>query len=647
VTGEASVAAADIARLAGVGRAAVSNWRRRFADFPAPVAGTASSPLFRLDEVERWLAEHGRGIDVPEHDRVWQWLRSEVDDLRLGEIVGHLGAFAVFLDRAPQMWTALAAVPDAELADAVGPAVTAAVPELPGGFPAHADPDLLRALRAVAGVVAREGAAPAYRFLAQRYLEAHTRRPSVTPPDVAELMVRLAGVGGRSVLDPACGTGSLLAAAGAGGAAVLAGQEIDPATARLAGALLLLGRIPAELAVDDSLRADAFRGRRFGAVVCTLPVHERHWGYEELAGDPRWEFGLPPRGEPELAWVQHCLAHAEPGATVVVLVPTAAAARRAGRRIRANLLRAGAVRAVIGLPAEQALSLDLWVLCRPAPADALPSHVLVAVAPVSAVAPLWRAYTADPASGNGPNSRAVRVLDLLDEEVDLSPARHVPARPAASADFHRARVDVLSALTALVDRVPALHPVDEPRELPATTLGELAKAGVVTIAQAPLRMATDGGDVPVLMVKDVVENRDPTGRTVEQPGLVWLRDGDVVAPALTGPGAVVRVVTGGAVLGPRLVSVRSDPNRLDAHFLAGHLRVAAAASSRGAAGTGRTDVRRVPIPLLPLAEQRAHGAAFRDLTVFLDTLHAVAAAGEALGALGIADLAGGRLVPGE
>ena len=31
--------AAAIARLAGVGRAAVSNWRRRYPDFPKPVAG--------------------------------------------------------------------------------------------------------------------------------------------------------------------------------------------------------------------------------------------------------------------------------------------------------------------------------------------------------------------------------------------------------------------------------------------------------------------------------------------------------------------------------------------------------------------------------------------------------------------------------
>ena len=48
----AEVTAAGIARFAGVGRAAVSNWRRRHSDFPRPVGGSVSSPSFALPEVE-------------------------------------------------------------------------------------------------------------------------------------------------------------------------------------------------------------------------------------------------------------------------------------------------------------------------------------------------------------------------------------------------------------------------------------------------------------------------------------------------------------------------------------------------------------------------------------------------------------------
>lgn len=52
--------AAAIARLAGVGRAAVSNWRRRYPDFPKPVAGSSTSPMFSRTEVENWLTATGK-----------------------------------------------------------------------------------------------------------------------------------------------------------------------------------------------------------------------------------------------------------------------------------------------------------------------------------------------------------------------------------------------------------------------------------------------------------------------------------------------------------------------------------------------------------------------------------------------------------
>ncbi|MFJ1825446.1 SAM-dependent methyltransferase, partial [Streptomyces sp. NPDC088178] len=66
------VTAAGIARLAGVGRAAVSNWRRRHADFPKPVGGTETSPSFALREVEQWLRDQGKLAEVPLRERVWQ-----------------------------------------------------------------------------------------------------------------------------------------------------------------------------------------------------------------------------------------------------------------------------------------------------------------------------------------------------------------------------------------------------------------------------------------------------------------------------------------------------------------------------------------------------------------------------------------------
>lgn len=71
---------AQIARLCGVGRAAVMNWRQRSPDFPPPAGGTEASPLFDRVAALEWLRLHDRlathwpdhmidGIPVPDELR--------------------------------------------------------------------------------------------------------------------------------------------------------------------------------------------------------------------------------------------------------------------------------------------------------------------------------------------------------------------------------------------------------------------------------------------------------------------------------------------------------------------------------------------------------------------------------------------------
>src|SRR5262249_28276875 len=92
----------------------------------------------------------------------------------------------------------------------------------------------------------------------------------------------------------------------------------------------------------------------------------REWGHQELQNDPRWVYGLPAKGESELAWLQHCLARVRPGGKVVIVLPPGVASRRTGRPVRAALIRRGVLRAVISLPAGAVapaqLRMQLWVL---------------------------------------------------------------------------------------------------------------------------------------------------------------------------------------------------------------------------------------------------------------------------------------------
>lgn len=577
---DATVSAGDIARLVDVGRAAVSNWRRRHEDFPQPVGGTASSPLFSLHEVEDWLRRNGKHR-VSSVERVWQALRGSGDDLGLGERVADAGAALV-----------------------------------------------TEAARDLAPLVAELGAAEAFEFLCERYLEAHSRQLDATPADLAALLVRLTCTGGDTLFDPACGTGTLLV--GTPAARVL-GQEIDPTSAAIAGHRLRLHGHAGEVRTGDALRHNAFTGEQFDAVVCHPPFTERGWGHDELSGDPRWEYGLPPRGESELAWVQHCLAHTRPGGLVAILMPSAASSRRPGKRIRANLLRTGALRGVITLPGGP----DLWLLRRPETGDRTPTHVLLAEAgELSTVEPLWHGFLAAP-------DTAVPIIDLLDDDVDLSPAR----QRLRGRDTDIAYGEALADFHATALRTPELEPNPAKGALPMTTIGELAKLGMVSVRHAPAKLASAKffgavGDLPVLTGDDLAANRPPSELTAADCDLVEVAPGDVVAS----PMGTARVVDCHAVLGPYLASYRVDPERLDAHFLAGALR---AAASRPHQGSSRIDARRTPVPRLPLAEQRAYGRAFGELIALEDALRQQAALGESVVELGFGGLVDGHLRPGS
>ncbi|WP_307845626.1 N-6 DNA methylase [Planomonospora sp. ID67723] len=627
----ATVTAGDIARLAGVGRAAVSNWRRRFGDFPEPVGGTASSPLFSLAEVEAWLRAQGKLHELPEDELLWQQVRNSADDLHLLSLVSRLAAAI-----AHRRLGSLLRGEDSEVAEAL--------PELVVGT---SDVPLIRATAALAEA---RGPEEMVEFLYARYAEAHSRRVQAISPEVARLMAAFVEPRATEVFDPSCGHGGLLIAAGSDPGRIRAvGQERDEASARLAGARLAVRGIDAEVRPGDALTGDGFPHLQADAVLCSPPFSERGWGYEELAGDPRWQYGLPPRGESELAWVQHCLAHARPGGQVVVLMPPAAANRRSGRRVRSQLIRTGALRAVVALPSgaapQSAMPPHLWLLRRPDSGDRIPSHVLMIDATGSreSVISAWHSFVADPQRETAGGSRAVPVIDLLDDEVDLTPARYLVRSAVSPGGVGRAREELLSLAAELAGLAPSA--VESPHEpFSMATLGELARAGSLQIVQTPMRMETSGGELTLLTAQDVLLGRSPTGRGGDEPGLVVAGPGDVVV-SVAGRAPAARVVEEEITLGSHLALVRPDPDFFDPYFVAGFLKVSARQSAGSLSGASRMDVRRAQLPRLSLAEQRRYGEVFRQLERFESALRRANEAGELLGRLVLDGLASGELQP--
>ncbi|MGS2619530.1 N-6 DNA methylase [Micromonospora sp. LZ34] len=627
-----TITAAEIARLAGVGRAAVSNWRKRHPDFPTPVGGTSASPEFDLAEVEQWLRKQGKLPELSRADRLWR----------------HLAA----VSESPA--TALAAVGALLLARQRG--------ERPRRLDTPTA-DLRPEIEALADEL---GPQAAFDELWQRFSSPGPGRPFATPDELADLMAALAGVGGGSVLDPATGSGATLRAAVRAGCTSAYGQELDEDLTKLAGLWLALREVPGEVSPGDSLRADAFAGRTFDAVVCHPPFGITTWGSEELGYDPRWEYGVPPRTEPELAWVQHALAHLRPGGHAVLLMPPAAAGRRAGRRIRAELLRRGALRGVVALPsgvaAPHGVPLHLWVLRRPAADAPAPARALLVDASEGDLAELsarvlaaWRAFTAtaDGEVEEAGFARAVPIIELLDEDVDLTPARRQPTVAGEQSSEHLARTR--ERLAAIVGDLPALMPqvtLTLNGAAPLTvTVAELARSGALQLI-GPVRAgspAEGSTSTPVLTVPDVLAGAEASGEVDERFGqVIPLAVGDVVVPMIART-LTARVITAaGALLGRNLYLLRPNPAALDPWFLAGQLRTSANEKQASSlSGTLRFDIRRAQVRRLPLDEQRAHGEAFRRLDAFESAMRQAATLGEELIQLTADGLARGSLRPDD
>ncbi|MFF9048355.1 N-6 DNA methylase [Streptomyces parvulus] len=671
------VTLAEIARLAGVGRAAVSNWRRRHPSFPERIAGTDTNPQFSLTDIEGWLRDNKKLKKSAEREWLWPGFEALGGRDETGAAIAEVGRLL------------------SGRASDEGEEIRADAREL---------------IERAVDLGQREGGTETFAFLLRRWLDVHVRQIATTPESLASLMAELAlraasGVagaspgssGGTTVMDPACGPGHLLLAgadaARASGAEALTllGSDRDAVLASLADSRLALAEneghrkkewAQVSVRAADSLRDDPFSGTPADIVLCNPPFNERDWGYEELATDARWSHGLPPRTEPELAWVQHCLAQLRPGGAAVLLLPPAVAARKAGRRIRGSLLRTGQLRAVVALPpgcaAPHSVSLHLWVLRMPAHGEGTPvgDRLLVADAasrfprdPEEKWTPDWAAISAfvreavEEADSPQVSTyvRQVPVIELLNDEVDLTPGRHIAPSPADTAPRLADSWREFTGLTANVNKsarlLAALDLATAAADTPtATTVAELARAGALTLrgGQQPPEESIHAGPpsddgIPLLTVPDLLMDGEPRS---------WLAPGTAAAgeAVIAEPGDIVVVGVARAfsawvhegpptALGPQLHAVRVQPEQLDTWFLAGSLRAPANARQAGTHTTtsSRIDVRRLQIRQVPLGEQRRYGEAFRELTAFERLLRRAADLGTSLVRDLGDELAAGRL----
>jgi type I restriction enzyme M protein len=183
-----------------------------------------------------------------------------------------------------------------------------------------------------------------------------------TPRSVVKTLVEMLEPYRGRVFDPACGSGGMFvqseafvtAHGGHRSDISVYGQEFTDTTWRLAKMNLALRGIEANLAdrSADSFTEDLHPDLRADFVLANPPFNVSNWWDPKLADDPRWRYGVPPKGNANFAWVQHFLHHLAPGGTAGFVLANGSLSSKTGGEgtIRRNLVEADVVDCVVAMP---------------------------------------------------------------------------------------------------------------------------------------------------------------------------------------------------------------------------------------------------------------------------------------------------------
>ncbi len=211
-----------------------------------------------------------------------------------------------------------------------------------------------------------------------------------TPRCVVKLLVEMLEPYRGRVYDPCCGSSGMFVqsvefirahAKGNGhggntGAKVRAdisiyGQESNYTTWRLARMNLAIRGIDSgQIAQGDTFHNDRHPDLKADFILANPPFNISEWGGERLRGDLRWQYGVPPAGNANFAWVQHIVHHLAPaGVAGFVLANGSMSSNQSGEgEIRRGLIEADLVDCMVALPGQLFYSTQipacLWFLAR-------------------------------------------------------------------------------------------------------------------------------------------------------------------------------------------------------------------------------------------------------------------------------------------
>jgi type I restriction enzyme M protein len=201
-----------------------------------------------------------------------------------------------------------------------------------------------------------------------------------TPACLVRTMVEIIEPFKGRVYDPACGSGGMFVQStkfiqrhqGKVQDLAIYGQEKNPTTWKLAKMNLAIRSLNGDLGkfADDTFQNDLHKGLKADYVLANPPFNISDWGQEKLLQDPRWRYGIPPKGNANFAWVEHMIDKLSmKGKAAIILANGALSSDTSGEGdIRKNILEADLVDCILAMPSNLfytvTIPCSIWILNR-------------------------------------------------------------------------------------------------------------------------------------------------------------------------------------------------------------------------------------------------------------------------------------------
>ena len=182
------------------------------------------------------------------------------------------------------------------------------------------------------------------------------------------------------VYDPCCGSGGMFVQSlkfiqrhqGNVNNLSIYGQEKNPTTWKLAKMNLAIRSIDGNLGkfADDTFQNDLHKDLKADFILANPPFNISDWGQEKLLDDPRWKYGIPPKGNANYAWLEHMISKLSMnGKAAVILANGALSSETSGEsEIRKNILEADLVDCILAMPSNLfytvTIPCSIWILNR-------------------------------------------------------------------------------------------------------------------------------------------------------------------------------------------------------------------------------------------------------------------------------------------